>query len=372
MTDTDANGRRQAGCRDDYRGEPMSNAKQSNGHGTAQSSSIWLSTTQIFEPLPATKWLSKDLQVGPGRPTMFAGYGNSKKSITLSAFGLAVAAGRPIWERFPTKPGVVRHLDYEMGSHPTRKRYQRLARGMGIDVAELGDRLELAVFPSIYLNSDGAVEAYEREVAGADVVILDALRGATPGVDENDSKIRICLDNLTRISERTSVAFLVIHHAGKPKEGHTDARMKVRGSSAIFDACGAVFVLEGSKDSPTKVSMQKPSESAEGGMFDDFLLSVEDVEVDGNPTGGVRVIWVPPIAQAVDRAAERKKASDQDCERMLTLVRQSPGASQNTLLVAFGGRRERAVLILDALADEGRVVVLPGPRGAKTYRPGDV
>jgi len=335
---------------------------------------VWMPSAEIFSPLSPTRWLSRDLQIAPGRPTLGAGYGNAGKTITSQSLALSTAVGGLIWNRFASSAGVVKHFDYEMGGHPTRKRYQRLAKGMGIDPAELEGRLELTVFPELYLNSPRAVDAYQREVEGADLVILDALRGATPGTDENDSKIRICLDNLTRVSERTGAAFLVIHHAGKPKEGQTDARMTVRGSSAIFDACGAVFVLVGGKDVPTKVSMQKPSESGEGRMLDDFLLQIEDVEVGGDPAGGVRVVCVPAAVVAANQETQRQRATDDQLAKnkrhVLQAVNKRPGATVRSIREIAGIKHASVPGVLDLLVQDGALRIQSGKYD--TYWPAEV
>jgi hypothetical protein len=127
------------------RGFAMS--EPSNGHvGTVasertRSSSApriqYVGTAEIFAPLPPSKWVAPDLHIGPGRPIMLAGYGSSAKTLTAQALGLAIASGRPAWGRFDTVTGEVRHLDYEQGSIATRRRYQRLAIGHGIELAEL-------------------------------------------------------------------------------------------------------------------------------------------------------------------------------------------------------------------------------------------
>ncbi|MEY4508198.1 MAG: hypothetical protein RLZZ450_320 [Pseudomonadota bacterium] len=329
---------------------------------------VWRATSEIFEPLPQTKWLARGLHVGPGRPILFAGYGASAKTLSSQSMGLAVASATPVWGHFQTACGEVRHLDYEQGWHATARRYQRLALGHGIDPRSLSGRLKLAVFPSVFLDSPNAVEAYTAACDGAQLVILDALRGATPTQDENDSSIRACLDNLTRVSEKTGTAFVVLHHAGKPKDGHSDARTVARGSSAIFDACGCVFVVTPgrTKDKPRNVSQVKQPAEAIGGAVDDFTLMVEDVGVGGDEAAGVRVTYRPfetenPLAQA-------NAKYEADIARLIEVVRENQGATQNTILNKSGLNRTRAGQVLSALVDEGRVAVLEGERNSKTYR----
>jgi hypothetical protein len=330
------------------------------------------STSELFAPLDASTWIVPGLHLGPGRPALWAGYGSSAKTLSVQALALAVASGTPAWGHFETIAGVVRHLDYEQGFRATARRYQRLGFGHGIDVARLGNRLQVAVFPNIFLDSLGAVDVYARACEGASLVILDALRGATPTQDENDSSIRVCLDNLTRVSELTGSCFLVLHHAGKPKDGHaSDPRTIARGSSAIFDACGTVFVVTAGKtpDAPRRISEVKTPADAEGGAIDDFGLIVEDVAAAASPTAGVRVMYGPLDApNPVVQASSRYTAV---LEQMMEVVRAHPGESQNIIVGHAGMGRSRGVQLLNVLEETGRVFVTDGPRKAKFYRPVD-
>lgn len=329
---------------------------------------VWRGTDDIFAPLPEPKWLVRELQIGPGRPAMLAGYGASAKTLSAQALALAVASGTWAWGRFATSFGTVRHLDYEMGWYATARRYQRLAIGHGVDRGRIADRLMLAVFPCVFLDSPDAVDAYATACDGADLVILDALRGAAPTQDENDSSIRRCLDNLTVVSEKTGTAFVVLHHAGKPKESHSDERTILRGSSAIFDACGCVLVVTAgkTKDAPRKISQPKVPGEAQGGHIDDFTLTVEDVAQANDPTAGVRVVYAP--TEPVNPVALARDKYKRHALTILTVIRSNPGATQNVILTKCGMQRAAASLTLAALVDEGRVHVSAGARGAKIYR----
>jgi hypothetical protein len=72
------------------------------------------------------------------------------------SLALSIAAGRPVWGVYGCKRGTVVHVDFEQGRRVTHERYQRLARGMGVDLRELGTGLRLAVHPSAYLTDADA------------------------------------------------------------------------------------------------------------------------------------------------------------------------------------------------------------------------
>src|SRR5690606_11381173 len=127
-----------------------------------------------------------------------------------------------------------------------------------------------------------------KELEGFSLCIIDSLRAAAPSIDENSSDVRRVLDVLNRVSEKTGCTCLVIHHARKPsKDSSGGARMAIRGSGAIYDACSSVLVFDGQKGLPTTVSHEKARNS--GILADDFDLVIDDVEMGGEPRAGLLV-----------------------------------------------------------------------------------
>ncbi len=327
----------------------------------------WLGVGEIFAELPTTKWIVKGLQICPGRPMTIVAFGASGKTIAMQSAGLSLAAGLPVWGRFdvPT-PLRFKHVDHEQGRHATLKRYQRLALGLGITAADLGDRLGVSLFPNVYLNQPSAEDVYARECEGTDIMLIDALKGATPGEDENDSKIRACLDVLTRVSEKTGCAFAVIHHAGKPKaDGSSDPRFIGRGSSGIYDASGCQLVITGEKGEAKLVTQAKMPAEGEGHGVDDFTITIDDVAQGANPTAGVRVL-------AAD-VPEKKGSSryEQIRDDVLECVRHNPGCSGARIESDVRGNATTVRNVRDELVTEGRIAKLGNPK-APQYRIGGV
>jgi len=318
----------------------------------------WISTNEIFAPLPPTQWLVQDIHLVRGRPTLIAGYGFSGKSLMVQQLAIALAAGAAVWGKYkPSEPFEVRHLDYEQGRHATLKRYQRLALGHGIDRSMVGDRIQVCVFPDVYLDSKDAQDAYARAVEGVHVVVLDALRGATPSLDENDSTIRRCIDNLTRVSEKTGTAFLILHHAGKSRgDDDGDPRKVPRGSSAIFDACGCVYTVDGEQNKPKKVHQTKAPAEAEGGSIPSFFLSIEDVEVAGSPTAGLRVVY----RTAAETKAQTGAAARFDAlkDKIIDLVMAMPGELKSLNAICNridGGSKDQKLAAIRELEECGKL-----------------
>ncbi|WP_437513058.1 AAA family ATPase [Sorangium sp. So ce1099] len=317
-------------------------------------------TPSIFAPLPPASWIVKGMQLGPGRPAIFAGYGSSGKTFAAQALALAVASGRPPWQHACfqcEQPRRVIHIDHEQGRRGTFLRYQRLAAGMELDwQRDLEDRLRVAVLPRFFLNAEDAEDAYV-ELCSDDVglVIIDALKGATPGSDENDSKIRESLDNLTRVSERTKTAFVVLHHAGKIREGQTDGRMALRGSSAIYDAAGLVLLMQGEHGKPKRVMHQKNAPDAGDDIIKDFFLTLEVLRPDGEngEPGASRIVYRSLEEVEGEHSADERK--QELIDRVRDVVAAQPGIGVRALREKIGGKAELVDDAVKSLVASGEI-----------------
>jgi len=313
---------------------------------------IWHTAADLATPLEETKWVVEGLYLAPGRPHMIAGYGFSGKTLAAQSLALSVASGKDVWGFFSVEPGTVRHLDYEMGYQATKRRYQRLARGMDLDLASLGDRLQVTNYPRVYLDDPDAEDAYAEACDGADLVILDALCGATPATDENASMVRARLDILARISEQTGSTFVIIHHAGKSRT--SDSRQTGRGSSAIFDACGTQLVMTASGNTtPKKVEMTKTAGDAIGEPLDPFFLLVEDVFSNAINVG-LRILYRK--ADEVEDSGPEADALERDVTKIIGIIEADPGCSQRTIRSKARMKNERLQQLLVRLVDEERVI----------------
>lgn len=320
----------------------------------------FLDSRALSEALPPVPWLVESLGLAPGPVALVAGGGYSRKTMALQSMALSVARGTPLWGVFNTRQGRVVHLDYEQGRRLTQERYQRLARGMGFDLRELPrDMLKLAAMPRQYLDGPGAEEAAERAADGAALMIVDSLRASAPGADENSSEVRRHLDVLSHVGERTGAVVILIHHARKPSNDPSavvDAKASIRGSGALFDACQSVFIFQGKKMQPTRVSHEK--DRVRGQTVDDFGLDAEDVPNGSDPRWGLRVVHCEgeqlngPVATLDGRA-----------RRIVEFLSAGPFLGNRTALAeAIGMRKEAFVSAISVLVGNGLVSV-GGSRG---------
>ena len=226
-----------------------------------------MDAASIFEKLPPPFYLVPQLRMGPGRPSMIAGYGAAGKTIATQSLALSVATGRDVWT---SKDGAqtigkpvttkVLHLDRDQGSVRARRQYQRLASGMGIKKEELQGRLYLSPFPSLTFANDSMAWAEQLEELvllhkdgdHGPLVIFDAFVGFLGELEENSTEAAKPLYKLGEISERTGATFLMLHHARKgsgkeEKANSKDTKLSIRGSSAIFGAIDVALILEADK-----------------------------------------------------------------------------------------------------------------------------
>ncbi len=226
------------------------------------------------------------MTAGSGAPHMFAGYGFSGKTMLAQALVLAMAAGRAAWGGLRCTAADVVHADLEQGVRLTKRRYKRLAHAMGIDLAELGDRIVVASRPDLRLVAEHR-DRWVSLMKGRALIVIDSWRAACPDVDENSSEVRRSLDLLGSLSEETGCRAIVIHHARKPQQDDAGAKFTIRGSSGFYDGCDAIYVFTAQKGEPIKIACEKAREHGE--LVDDLNVEIQDVPGDFGPKSGLAI-----------------------------------------------------------------------------------
>ncbi|HTQ44513.1 MAG TPA: AAA family ATPase [Polyangiaceae bacterium] len=310
----------------------------------------------ISAELPPLDYLVPELGLvaGAGPPHLVAGYGYSGKTVALQALALALAADKPVWGAYRCRPRRVLHLDYEQGERLTRRRYQRLARAMGIEGPV--PALYVADMPGLRL-SPSEEDAWRRVLDGFDLAIVDSFGAAAPGLEENTSNAREPLDMLTRATASSGCRVVVIHHARKPGADESDLQYAIRGSGAIHAAVDGAYVFAGKKDEPTSVTQIKAR--SHGEPVEPVALLVRDVGSESDRKWGLEV-----VVRGVELIAEQREASKERdaarvdaalAERVLQCVTERPGLTTRELRAAArvsGESLTRAILRL-----EGKVTV---------------
>lgn len=298
---------------------------------------------RIFAPLPAPV----EVIVGCVRAASIAligGFGSSSKTWQGLDACVSVALGEPWLGCFETVKGPTAFLDFESGSYETRRRLQALARARGIETMEGVDVVSL---PGLYLGDPAFLCAVEQLARGRSLIVIDSLRAASL-VDENDSRIRIGLDQLRAVAERTSCAFIVLVHAKKTSGATTtiDPREVLRGSSAVFDAADNVFVATLKKDRETFDVMQvKARHGRSVAPFSVRLLSEQ---------GGV-------LVRANEAAGDQPRVATEDAisgvlQKVRDVVRAAPGCGMRRVRSAVRGTASVVDTALDRLIARGEIV----------------
>lgn len=277
-----------------------------------------IGTDEILAPLEPLAWLVEGLRIGPGAPTLCAGYGYSGKSIATAALALSVASGLELWERFVTRRGEVLHLDYEQGARLTCHRYQRMCAQYGLRAQDFGGRLKVGVLPSVPITTVDDLLFLGDDRA---LVVVDSWRAAHSGIDENSSDVRTTLDRATLASERTGCTFLFLHHSRKPREDSAGgSRMSIRGSSGFYDGCQTVYVFDGSVAGHPTFQIEKDRLSGAEPKpwrldITDTLngaglrIRAEEVETESPPDGGGEMDPVELIRQRLSMEGEVPSAT---------------------------------------------------------------
>jgi hypothetical protein len=322
---------------------------------TAFSSLVILESEQIFAELEPPEYLFAPI-IARGSVAELIAYGASGKTWIAVDAALSVAAGVPFLERFESRSGRALYLDWENGSYELRRRLHAAARGRDLPIPVPG--LALASMPSLYMTDPGFGVRLEPLAEGRDLLVIDTLRAASPGLDENDSRMRSGLDLLHRIGERTGCAFLVLAHAKKTSGSVTsiDPREAGRGSSAIFDAADTVLHLAYTEGQPLTVTHTK---ARSGRAVEPF-----QVEINDTPNGGVRVLArdLPSTGIATDSAR-----LDALCDEVLEVVRANPGASGRVIRARVSGRPAAVLAALEVLERNGAIRNAGSPSSAKWF-----
>jgi len=267
-----------------------------------------MSAAQIFAALPPYPWLVQGLHIAPGRITLLNGDADVGKTVVAQSLALAVASGQPVWGIYGVqRKGKVLHLNGEIGTYIARERYQRLARGHGIDPAAIADTLVLSNYPAARLDDADFEARLLQVVEGCQLVIVDSLRAFSGGLSEKDKEIGVALLMLARVSDKTGATIIVLHHNRKPsKDDSGRQRDAISGTTAILGGSECAYIMfKDDKNGPIRVSHER---SPIGVKMDDFGLAIEDVSNGSDRRWGlwVRHLEAEQLAELVERAAEAK------------------------------------------------------------------
>lgn len=304
------------------------------------------------------------LGIKPGPPVMFAARSGIGKSVVLQAAAVDSALGKPWWGAFPVQRKLkILWVDLEQGEQTTLLRFKRLALALDLTPDDLLGQLEVRFSPELATAAQVATL-----LAGYDIAFFDCFRVLAGGIDENDSRSREPLDILSQASDASKCATIIIHHGRKEVENNRGgARDATRGSSAIQDACDAVYHFGRDGDlaeGPIECTCTK-TPRATGKAPKDWVLEIEDCDlwIGANESirdGGLRVTskQAPPVDQFQRDRDNRRVKQEKVRAALLTVLVEQPNWESAAKLAAAAHVRKAD--LLDAIANWESVERLDG------------
>jgi len=233
--------------------------------------------------LPPFRWRIHSVLPEQGFAAIFGATGSGKSFLALDA-AAAVAEGRD-WFGYRAKTGRVVYIALE-GKAGVRQRIGAWERHHGrpfpAAVRFVLDAFRLTEDDDV-LALAGAIDG----AGGADVVIVDTMNRAAPGIDENNSyDMGRVIDCATNLLDKVGGLLLLVHHTGK------DERRGLRGHSSLHAALDAAIEVTAEGGS-REWRVYKAKDGAEGDPHPFRLTSVNlGTDEDGEP---VRSCVVEPI-----------------------------------------------------------------------------
>lgn len=254
---------------------------------------------EVPKDKPPTPFVCERLHLAPGRPAALVGYAGAGKTLLAADLALAVAApedsGVTFWGGLvPDRRGKVLLLDFEVGRDLTERRLLRLAAGRWGQLSDWAGRLAFSSFPRWSLVSRGAEEQLIETLREHTLCVIDSLTAITPGVDENARGMADAMALLTRVSEASGCAILILHHEGKPgQDGPRAAHLRARGHSSIQGIWSSQWAVTSLGEGRLKIEHGKSQ--FEGGARPDVHCQICDVHDGEGQRVGVRLAPVGPV-----------------------------------------------------------------------------
>ena len=231
--------------------------------------------------LPAMKWRIKNVLPSRGIGVMFGPSGSGKSFLVLDMLQ-SLALGRD-WFGHKVKQCSVTYvaLEGEAGVAGRLKAYHARHGSTSLNIRYVAQSFKLTDANDL----NDLAEAIQ--VAGtADVVVLDTLSRATPGLDENDSKamgqIVACAKML---QEMLGGLLLLVHHTGK------DASKGMRGHSSLHAALDCA--IEVKRNGNHREWVIAKSKDGEDGASHSFALDVVPLGLDSDGDEITSCVIVP-------------------------------------------------------------------------------
>lgn len=264
------------------------------------------------------RWLVRAILPSGGVGVLFgpSGCGKSFWGVHIS---LCVAAGSDLFGRPVTQAGAI----YVAAEDAKGIQYRASAwlKANAVEASE-DSPIPFAIVPEApdlwhadSEDTDMLIDAIQREAAvmreygaGPGLIVIDTMRDALPGMNENNSEeMSRAVKTLRRIADVTGALVLVVHHVPKTGDGEDP-----RGSTALIGAADvALGVKHDDPEMPPVIWMRKqrggPDEKRDRSLR--WSYELESVELDvigehGEPETSCVVRLLGQAARSAKRAAK--------------------------------------------------------------------
>jgi hypothetical protein len=244
----------------------------------------------LSRPVPPVPWLWRHW-IARGDLALIVA--DPKVGKSLLALGLALATRKgTAFLGDPCERGRVGILDFE---NPREEVHRRLAAfGLGPDDVEGLMYVHMPTFDLSSPDSTALLRGLILEHA-LDLLIIDSIRRAAPGLEENDSAaVSAVFSPLRRLSVETGASIAAIHHARKRHaDNSTDAGQMVRGSGDLVASVDTLLYLR-AKEAGTFTL--EHAASRRGIPHESILVRIEAEDEDR-----IELVSDGPVARADDK-----------------------------------------------------------------------
>lgn len=242
--------------------------------------------------IPPVSWVCEGLRLAAGRPNIVYAQPNAGKSWALQTLAVEVAAGLPVFGKFPCAQASVMFLTQDSDHVASVERFQQIARALQVGAIPLywyTPRLPIVRRDGRYsvFDPEGFSGLY-REIArvGAKLLILDSLFALTEGLDAKELEI----GRILRHTNDAGICTVWSHHTAKA-EGSD-----YYGSQSVAAAAGAMWEVKlADPEDSTSLRVWTPRRQPErtGGLPRADVFCTDWVDKS-------RVVWAEPKAETPD------------------------------------------------------------------------
>jgi len=240
--------------------------------------------------------------------TLSAIYGPSGfgKSFVALDWAMAIATGRPVWER-PVLPGLVLYVVAEgEGGFPLRTAAWEVANGVDNPPSaiifeyaplDLSDQIQVQTF------MDRARTLAEQVDVPLSLIVLDTLARCMSGNESGTEDMKTAVDGADTIRRELETSVLLVHHSRKD-----DAEV-MRGSSALWASLQSIVNIQRGRVEGEIIAVVKKQKD---GPEEAFRLSLDPVECGmddaGNPLDSLAVRFLEVVDEV--KSSRRSRSAD--------------------------------------------------------------